>query len=304
MDAIYKRLDQQANKSRQMFEQFTEKLNAIQLGKGIQPKEEEGKDTTVSNIDYKFNAGDVGYFHPFYDNKSCDTAPHLETAGKDTYFRDVYSFVERCKEVGRYKKDIQKHLHGCLRGAAMEWHTVELTPDERLNMTYHLDIWTRALISRFKSPPSVGVKTLHSEKYTMDDAANRREPREYAMTIMRAAKIANFKMINELMQFIYYGLDEEFQLNIDEPHEGTDLNSFLKALDNRKHQWWAIAQRHRQQARGQGNRQPQRQNNNGYTPNRGQGQGQYQNQYPRQQSGYPQQQYQQGYRNNNNYGQR
>ena len=120
MDAIYKRLDQQANESRQMFEQFTEKLNAIQLGKGIQPKEEEGKDTTVSNIDYKFNAGDVGYFHPFYDNKSCDTAPHLETAGKDTYFRDVYSFVERCKEVGRYKKDIQKHLHGCLRGAAIE----------------------------------------------------------------------------------------------------------------------------------------------------------------------------------------
>ena len=62
-----------------MFEQFTKKLNTIQLGKGIQPKEEEGKDTTISNIDYKFNAGDIGYFYLFYDNKSCDTAPYLET---------------------------------------------------------------------------------------------------------------------------------------------------------------------------------------------------------------------------------
>ena len=55
------------------------------------------------------------------------------------------------------------------------------------------------------------------------------------MIIMLAVKIANFKIINELMQFIYYGLDKEFQLNIDKPYKGTDLNSFLKALDNRKH---------------------------------------------------------------------
>ena len=89
-----------------MFKQFTEKLNTIQLGQGIQPKEEEGKDATISNIDYKFNAGDIGYFYLFYDNKLYDTAPYLETAGKDIYFRDVYSFVERYKEVGRYKKDI------------------------------------------------------------------------------------------------------------------------------------------------------------------------------------------------------
>ena len=103
-----------------MFKQFTKKLNIIQLEKSIQPKEKEGKDATVSNIDYKFNAGDIGYFYLFYNNKLYDTTLYLEIVGKDIYFRDVYSFVERYKEVGRYKKNISKHLYRYLRGAAIE----------------------------------------------------------------------------------------------------------------------------------------------------------------------------------------
>ncbi|KAL9032693.1 MAG: hypothetical protein Q9180_006356, partial [Flavoplaca navasiana] len=43
----------------------------------------------------KFVAGDIGYFHPFYHDKSAETGAHIEHAGKDTYFRDVYVFTER-----------------------------------------------------------------------------------------------------------------------------------------------------------------------------------------------------------------
>ena len=51
----------------------------------------------------RFQASDIGFFDPFYDGKSSDTAPGMEHTGKDTYFRDVTVFIDRIKDVARVK---------------------------------------------------------------------------------------------------------------------------------------------------------------------------------------------------------
>ena len=68
----------------------------------------------------KFVARDIGYFHPFYNEKSAETNAHIEHAGKDTYFRDVYVFTERVKDVGRFNSKVKENLQIYLRGEALQ----------------------------------------------------------------------------------------------------------------------------------------------------------------------------------------
>ena len=54
----------------------------------------------------RFNSNDIRYFDPFYNNKSSDTAADIEHFDKATYFRDIYTFIDRIKDVIRTKGEI------------------------------------------------------------------------------------------------------------------------------------------------------------------------------------------------------
>ena len=58
----------------------------------------------------KFIAGDIKYFYPFYNNKLVDTTFFIEYAGKDTYFRDVFIFTKRVKDIGRSISKVKENL--------------------------------------------------------------------------------------------------------------------------------------------------------------------------------------------------
>lgn len=51
----------------------------------------------------RFNPGDIGFFDPFYDNKSIDTGSRIEYTGKETFFRDIIIFINRNKDISRTK---------------------------------------------------------------------------------------------------------------------------------------------------------------------------------------------------------
>ena len=51
----------------------------------------------------RFNPNDIKYFNPFYNNKSSDTAADIKYSGKATYFRNIYTFIDRIKDVTRTK---------------------------------------------------------------------------------------------------------------------------------------------------------------------------------------------------------
>ena len=194
----------------------------------------------------RFVASEVGFFDPFYDNKSVDTAPGIEHAGKETYFRDVIIFLDRIKDVARSKAELlRNNLQLCLRGEALEWYTCQLTDNEKRMLTYgeNADEWSHFLLERFGPTKASGMATLVKERYTLHDAIRHREPREYAMTIIRAAKVAKLGDTHNQLDVIWNGLDVEFQSDIDPPTDLTTLNQLLTSMDLRKQQWWTKAAR-------------------------------------------------------------
>ena len=255
----------------------------------------------------RFNPGDVGFFDPFYNNKSADTGPGMEHTGKETFFRDVVVFIDRIKDVSHTKGTelVRLNLQLCLRGEALEWYTSQLTDAEKRLLTYgqDLDEWVTFLMERFGPPKSIGMAQLLKERYMINNATRHREPREYAMAIVRAAKVAKLKTVHNQLDIIWNGLDVEFQSDIDPPDTNTTLNQFLRAMDRRKHQWWQKASRMRPSSgtaapsRSLPQTQAQRSNNTGQYnnsrgPSRSFGSGN-QNYGSRQQPQFP-------YRQNNN----
>ncbi len=75
---------------------------------------------------------------------------------------------------------------------------------------------------------------LIKEKYIIKNARRKRESREYAEMILRAAKSA--ELISEISQIflIYNEIDVEFQRDISMSKTDTKLNNFLTDLNDRK----------------------------------------------------------------------
>lgn len=201
----------------------------------------------VRNDTPRFIAADVGFFDPFYDGKSSDIASGMEHAGKDTYFRDVTMFIDRLKDVARVKGTelLRTNLQICLRGEALEWYTCQLTEDEKRLLTYGDEVseWSRLLLKRFGPTKQSGMAIIVRERYSLNDAVRHREPREYAMMIIRAAKVAQLGDTHNQLDVIWNGLDVEFQSDINPPTDKTTLNDFLASMDLRKQQWWTKAAR-------------------------------------------------------------
>jgi hypothetical protein len=53
--------------------------------------------------------------------------------GKETYFRDIYLFLDQARDMLPTKGDnyIRENLWQCLRGSAMEWWTSVLSDAEK-----------------------------------------------------------------------------------------------------------------------------------------------------------------------------
>ena len=99
------------------------------------------------------------------------------------------------------------------------------------------------MLERFGPTKALGMATIIKERYTLNDAARHRESCEYAMTIVRAAKIAKLGETHNHLDVIWNGLDVEFQSDIASPTIHTELNDMLLAMDLRKNQWWTKAAR-------------------------------------------------------------
>lgn len=84
------------------------------------------------------------------------------------------------------------------------------------------------------------------ERYTIRDAANRREPREYAQKLLRLARDADLSQLKNQLDLMYNGIELEVrQSDIRRPKDGTSLNDFLSDIDDVKHDWWTRGAKHR-----------------------------------------------------------
>ena len=261
------------------------------------PQGQAGIDAAGGNGVLRWNTSDVGFFDPMYDGKSVSTGSSIEHAGKETYFRDVHLFVERLKEISITKgPDLTRdNAWLCLRGTALEWWTAELSENDKLlaRLGNGVDQISRLLTLRFKEPTNVAMDAILHERYTMRDAANRREPREYAQKIARSAKDAGLTGVQNQLDIMYNGIDLDLRRDVKRPKGDLSIDVFLTDLDECKYEWWAYAgkQLRRQGSGSDRSREEPRRNNgqydNSFNPNRqNQNQGS-RNQFPYQNSQFP-----------------
>ena len=179
---------------------------------------------------------DVGFFNP---NAEGD-GPVV--SDKHVTFRDVFVFADRLKEMRkRFSEDqVLKVILSCLKGSAVTWHTAELSEFERgILETANLDQWIKLLIRRFKEDTGEAVKSMYSVKYTMADALNNVDPRDYVQSICRHARAAD--MGNAQLIIAWNNLAPAFRNAIPQPTTSTTVHSFLEQLDAKKHIWHELA---------------------------------------------------------------
>ena len=109
---------------------------------------------------------DLGYFNPDLPDPA-DTP--VKTISSHTYYRDVYVFVERLKDLQAIKGEelVRSNIHASLRGTALDWYTVQLTEFERrsLRRLPLSDGWYAVLVARFKLKVSQALNKLRDLSY-------------------------------------------------------------------------------------------------------------------------------------------
>ena len=182
----------------------------------------------------RWNTGDVALFDLMYDGKSVDSAPSVEHTGKETYFRDVHLFVEQAIELAAVNGGdmIRNNLWPCLRGTALDWWTSEISDGERRLSKYRtandIDEWVNLLRARFRQPSYLAQDAIFREKYTMTDAAHRREPREFAQRILRLARDAGMDSTKQQSNTMFNDTDLELRRDMKPPNATTSRSSPVK----------------------------------------------------------------------------
>ena len=111
------------------------------------------------HIDLRWNAFELRFFDSLYDEKSAVIDNVIEHFDKDTYFRDIYIFIERIKNIAQIKDDtiVRNNLYTCLRETALAWYTSNLGEDQKrlVKLSNGVNKWIRVLLKKFRQPLSI-----------------------------------------------------------------------------------------------------------------------------------------------------
>lgn len=87
------------------------------------------------------------------------------------------------------------------------------------------------------------MESLLKESYTLKDTSAKREPREFAQRMLRAAKDTGINNTAPQLDMIYTNIDLNLRMYLQRPTDKSTVDSFLTDLDDRKYEWWAYASR-------------------------------------------------------------
>ena len=95
-----------------------------------------------NNDTSKWNAADLDFFDPFYDDKFANIDDAMKHINKNTYFRDVHLFIERARNVIIIKNAelVRENLWICLRKTALAlWIDETSIAEKRLARYFIVD---------------------------------------------------------------------------------------------------------------------------------------------------------------------
>ena len=212
------------------------------------PTGPEGPSGSGGNSNH-LKADDVGYFDPSYEdpNGATKTDTSVVNAGRHVFYRDVYAFQDRLKDLVHSKGEdkVKEVLPTCLRGSALIWHSTELTELEKRGLrNASVDEWCETLVEKFKEKTSVALRNMQAEHYTMNDARQGRTPRSFAHNMLRHAKAAMMTSDYNQLCLVWNNLGLEFRRDIPEPTPTTTIGQFLGQLDSKESLWYEMARQH------------------------------------------------------------
>jgi len=121
-----------------------------------------------------WRADEVGFFFPdlHYSYGTTD----IVTIGKDSFYRNTTVFLDRLDDIVRLKgaEMVRSNLPTCLRGAALQWYTTELTDLEKSSLRsasvsspHDPHRWRIALKRRWDPSVSMALQNFMNTWFTM-----------------------------------------------------------------------------------------------------------------------------------------
>lgn len=204
-----------------------------------------GDGNNHSNALASWRPDELGFFDPDLQDDAVVGKGDIVYLGNHPYYRNVFVFVDRIKDVAQAKgnQTVRLNLHSCLRGTALEWHASELTTFEKdMLRTVELENgWIKLLIARFKERPTIALSKMERDKYTLRDAASGRTPRAYAQGVFRNAQAAGMSSTLNQLAIAWNHLHWEFQRDIPEPTDSISKAEFLSLLEAKTDIWRSLA---------------------------------------------------------------
>ena len=197
----------------------------------------------------ELNPEEAAFFDPNYEGNGA-----VINAGKNVFYRDVYALVDRLKEMEQIKGEgkLRSVVPQCFQGSALIWHSIELSETEKaLLRRADLVAWYETLIARFQQRTQVALKSLQQSRYTMANAKERKDPRQFVQEIVRYARAAQIDSIYNQLSMAWQNLDWQFRLHISVPTTSTTIQQFLNQLDEQADTLFEMADSVRQTNTGQ-----------------------------------------------------
>lgn len=156
----------------------------------------------------ELNPEEVSFFDPDYKGSGA-----VVNTGKNLFYRDVYAFVDRLKDMEQIKGEekLRTVVPQCFRGSAFIWHSIELSETEKaLLRQADLVAWYETLIARFKQRTPLVLKSLQQSRYTMANAKEKKDPRQFVQDIVRHARAAQIDSVYNQLSMAWQDLDWQF----------------------------------------------------------------------------------------------
>jgi hypothetical protein len=160
----------------------------------------------------------------------------------DPTVRDVMEFTDRIRDIAllRGQRLVATNLVTLLTGQAKMWYNYELSSSSKLAMQQGpIDQWINALVARFTPSKSETLQALEKQRYTRQDAANKRDPVDYLHQVLQLTKRLGYSE-HEGLTMAYLRLDEALQVQFPPPHEMTGISNMVMLLNVKKGAWYQM----------------------------------------------------------------
>ena len=152
----------------------------------------------------------------FFDS-TADDFEFVINLKKHVFYRNVYAFVNRLKNVSFIRKEdkLRVVIFQCFRNIVFIWHSTELFEiEKKIYRDMSLQNWCNVLIKRFKKRVSAALNYLQSIKYTLKDAKKHRNFRIFAQDLFKHVKVASLISVYNQLILIWNNLNWQFRQHV------------------------------------------------------------------------------------------